>query len=193
MSTEKGEATQLFSRRSRQRGTPPSAWFSWNARIFGPRVRVLDIACGAGRHTLPAAELGADVVAADSNGEAISTLEREAARRKLAIKCLHLDLKTSDIAPESFDVVMMFNYLDRKRFADFRNAVRPGGYFLAETFLEGQKEQGWGPQSDDHLLKNGELLDLVVPFDVFLSREVLEMVDGRPASVASVLAQRPPK
>ncbi len=154
---------------------------------------MLDIACGAGRHSLLAAELGAEVVAADSDGEAISILEKEAARRKLAIKCLHLDLASSDITPESFDVVMMFNYLDRARFAEFRNAVRPGGYFLAETFLEGQKEQGWGPKSDDHLLKYGELLDLVAPFDVVLSREVLEMVDGRPASVASVLAQRPPK
>jgi cyclopropane fatty-acyl-phospholipid synthase-like methyltransferase len=149
------------------------------------------MACGWGRHALPAAEHGSDVVAVDSDGEAIRLLEREAERRQLPVKCLHVDLRTSEIASGAFDVVMVFDYLDRERMPDFLNAVRPGGYLLAETYLEGQQEMGWGPQSEDHLLKPGELLRLAEPFEVFLFREVLEMIDGRPAVVASILAQRP--
>jgi hypothetical protein len=99
-----------------------------------------------------------------------------------------MDLRTSQIAPASFDVVMLFGYLDRRRFADFRAAVRPGGYFLAETFLTAQRQQGWGPESDEHLLQPGELVRLVAPFEVVLSREVIEMIDGRPAAIASVFA-----
>jgi SAM-dependent methyltransferase len=185
-------STRLFSRRA-DRGLPPSAWFSWHARIFRPGIRVLDLASGAGRHALAAAECGADVVAADSDGEALQVLEREAQRRQLAVKCLHVDLHTSQIAPASFDVVMMFNYLDRERFPDVLRAVRPGGHLRAETFMVGQREHGWGPQSDDHLLKPGELLRLVHPFEVVLSREVVEVIDGRPASLASVLAISPAK
>jgi SAM-dependent methyltransferase len=187
VAAEKGASTRLFSRRS-ERGLPPSTWFAWHAELLGPGVRVLDLACGPGRHTLPAAERGADVVAVDSDGDSLAVLEREAQRRHLQVKCLHMDLRTSEIAPASFDVVMMFDYLDRARFPDFLNAVRPGGYFLAETFLVSQRQQGWGPQSDEHLLQPGELLRLVAPREVFLAREVIEMIDGRPAAVASVLA-----
>jgi SAM-dependent methyltransferase len=154
---------------------------------------VLDLASGPGRHALPAAERGADVVAVDADAESLAVLEREAQRRRLAIKCLHMDLRSSQIAAASFDVVLMFNYLDRERFPDFLQAVRPGGCLLAESFLVSQRQQGWGPESDEHLLQPGELLRLVSPFEVFLSREVIEMIDGRPAAVASVFALNPQK
>lgn len=184
---EKGEITPLFSRRN-ERGQPPSAWFTWHARLLGPGVRVLDLASGPGRHALLAAEHGAEVVAVDSDANSLAVLEREAQRRRLSVKCLHMDLRTSQIAPASFDVVLLFDYLDRERFPDFRAAVKPGGFLLAETFLAAQRQQGWGPESDDHLLQPGELVRLVAPFEIFLSREVIEMIDGRPAAIASVLA-----
>ena len=72
----------------------------------------------------------------------------------------------------------------------FREAVRPGGYLVCETFLEAQRAHGWGPTSDDHLLKPGELLQLVEPFEVILAREALDFVSGRPMAVASILALR---
>jgi SAM-dependent methyltransferase len=186
---DKEACTRLFSRRN-GRGQAPSTWFTWHADLFHPGVRVLDLASGPGRHALPAAERGAEVVAVDSDASALAILEREAQRRHAQVKCLHMDLRTSHIAPASFDVVMMFDYLDRSRFADFLHAVRPGGYFLAESFLAAQRQQGWGPESDEHLLQPGELVRLVAPFEVFLAREVIEMIDGRPAVVASVLAIR---
>jgi SAM-dependent methyltransferase len=187
VAAEKGAITPLFSRRN-ERGQPPSAWFTWHADILGPGVRVLDLASGPGRHALLAAEYGAEVVAVDSDGNSLAVLEREAQRRRLTVKCLHLDLRTSQIAPASFDVVLLFDYLDRQRFPDFRAAVKPGGYLVAETFLAAQRQQGWGPESDDHLLQPGELVRLVAPFEVILAREVIEMIDGRPAAIASVLA-----
>jgi cyclopropane fatty-acyl-phospholipid synthase-like methyltransferase len=160
----------------------------WHADLFAPGVRVLDFACGPGRHALLAAERGAEVVAVDADANSLAVLEREADRRKVSIKCLHMDLKTSKIAPASFDVVMMFDYLDRERFPDFCAAVKPGGCLLFESFLQAQLQQGWGPESDDDLLQPGELIHLVDPFEVFLAREVIEMIDGRPAAVASILA-----
>jgi tellurite methyltransferase len=185
------EGSTRLGRKKSDRGQAPSAWFSWHAGIFRPGMRVLDLACGAGRHALAAAERGVEVVAVDADADSLDLLEREAQRRQLAVKCLHMDLRTSEIAPAAFDVVMMFNYLDRDRFADFRRAVRPRGYLLAETFLVGQREHGWGPESDEHLLQPGELPRLVAPFEVLLAREVVEIIDGRPAALASVLAFKP--
>jgi len=68
--------------------------------------------------------------------------------------------------------------------------VAPGGRLMMETFLEAQRESGWGPTSDRHLLRPGELSRLVDPLTVVHGREVIETVDAeRWRAVASVVAQ----
>ncbi|MCH7474172.1 MAG: class I SAM-dependent methyltransferase [Gemmatimonadetes bacterium] len=151
---------------------------------------MLDIGCGKGRHSIAASQLGADVVAIDSNEEAMETGRLIAADKGLTVVWKCADLKTLPLPEASFDVVMGFNYLDRQRMEHFKRAVRPGGHFLYETFLEDQREFGWGPSSDDHLLKRGELIALVQPFEVLFAREVVEAVDSRSAAVSSVVALR---
>jgi SAM-dependent methyltransferase len=154
-------------------------------------VRVLDVASGSGRHALLAAAQGADVVAVDQAGDRMKALAKEAGRRGLPIQGVQADLTSWRFDAADFDVVMVFNYLDRDRMGDMLAAVRPGGHFLAETFLEAQRLQGWGPTQDAHLLKTGELSRLVAGYELILSREVIEMIDGRPAALSSVLARRP--
>ena len=166
----------------------PSAWFTWHAALIRPQSRVLDVACGRGRHAIAAASLGAAVTAVDADHERIAAARRVA--RSLPIEWVHADLRTYQLPPGSFDVVMVFNYLDRSRMPELREAVRPGGHLLCETFLEWQREHGWGPTSDDHLLKPGELVRLVEPLEIILAREALDFVGGRPMAVASVLARR---
>jgi SAM-dependent methyltransferase len=166
----------------------PSTWFTWHAGVIGPHSRVLDVACGTGRHTVPAAQRGATVVAVDSDAERLATGRK--AGRSLAIEWICADLKTFPLPARSFDVVLIFNYLDRSRMREFLEAVKPGGHLLTETFLEAQREHGWGPTSAEHLLKCGELLELVAPFEVVLAREALEFVGGHPMAVASMLARR---
>lgn len=151
---------------------------------------MLDIACGAGRHAIAASELGADVVAVDSNNDAMDAGRAIAAKKGLAITWKCADLQTLALPEKAFDIVMAFNYLDRKRMDDFKRALRPGGHFLYETFLEGQHQFGWGPSSDEHILKRGELLALVRPFEILFAREVIEAVDSRSAAISSVLATR---
>ncbi len=69
--------------------------------------------------------------------------------------------------------------------------VAPGGVLIMETFLTSQREFGWGPTSDDHLLRPGELGGLTAPLRVLHGREVLEPVDAeRWRAVASVVASR---
>jgi hypothetical protein len=70
--------------------------------------------------------------------------------------------------------------------------VGPGGVLIMETFLEAQLELGWGPSDPAHLLRPGELSQLVRPLEVVHGREVLEPVDAeRWRAVASVVARRP--
>ena len=88
-------------------------------------------------------------------------------------------------------MVLQFGYLDRIRLPEFLAAVKRGGYFEAETFLEKQRELGWGPTADEHLLKPGELWSIAGDFEIVLAREVYETLDGRTKAIASILARRP--
>jgi hypothetical protein len=100
------------------------------------------------------------------------------------------DLQHCPIPGRAFDLVMIFNYLDRGRTAEFADALKADGYLMAETFLDAQRQLGWGPQSAEHLLGPCELPTLFGSLETILYREALEVSDGRPAAVGSVLALR---
>ena len=169
----------------------PSSWFAWHAHRIRPGSRVLDLACGSGRHAIAAAELGGKVTAVDRDGETLAAGRREAKARSREIAFVEADLEGEWPALGTFDLVMMFNYRDRQRMPRVVEAVAPGGFLLLETFLEAQRAFGWGPQNEAHLLRSGELAKLVAPLTVLHGREVVEAVDNaRWSAVASVLAQR---
>jgi 2-polyprenyl-3-methyl-5-hydroxy-6-metoxy-1,4-benzoquinol methylase len=170
----------------------PSDWFTWHARRLHPGSRVLDLACGTGRHALAAAALGARVVAVDRDPARLEVAQHEARIRGVEVDWRELDLEATWPDLGQFDAVMVFNYLDRARMPQIVEMVGPHGLLMYETFLESQREFGWGPTQDAHLLRSGELFQLVKPLVVLHGREVIEPVDSsRWMALASVLAQRP--
>ncbi len=169
----------------------PSSWFAWHAHRIKAGSRVLDLACGSGRHALAAAALGARVTAIDNDPAALELGRKEAKARQLEVTWMQHDLEGEWPALQGFDAVLVFNYLDRQRMAAILAAVAPQGLLIMETFLEAQKAFGWGPSNDKHLLRSGELNLLVTPLVVIHGREVVEAVDNaRWSAIASVLAQR---
>ncbi|PYP43218.1 MAG: SAM-dependent methyltransferase [Gemmatimonadetes bacterium] len=169
----------------------PSSWFAWHAHRIQVGSRVLDLACGTGRHALAAAALGAKVTAVDKDAASLEIARKEARSRGVDVNFIQADLEAQWPDLGQFDVVLVFNYLDRKRFPRIVELLAPGGVLLLETFLESQRAFGWGPESDEHLLRSGELPKLVAPLTVLHGREVVEAVDNaRWSAMASVLAQR---
>ncbi|MBM4187105.1 MAG: class I SAM-dependent methyltransferase [Gemmatimonadetes bacterium] len=169
----------------------PSYWFTSHASLIGPGRRVLDLACGAGRHAIAAALLGAEVVAVDRDPSRLSEGQTEAKRRRADLGWVEADLERTWPDFGQFDVVLLFNYLDRQRMPLVAGLVKPGGVLLFETFLEIQRQLGWGPQQPAHLLKFGEIAGLVAPLTVRFGREAFEPADNAQwAAVASVVAQR---
>lgn len=154
-------------------------------------MTVLDLACGEGRHALKAAQWGATVTAVDCEETKLETGREAASRLGVTVDFRSADLE--GVWPEfgSFDVVMLFNYLDRDRMAEVLGLVGPGGLLFMETYLEWQRALGWGPTKDAHLLAPGELAALAAPLEILHGREVFEPVDANKVrAVASIVAQK---
>ena len=151
----------------------------------------MDVACGSGRHALAAAARGAKVVAVDRDPDRLALGRQAAVQREHSIEWIQADLEKAWPDLGTFDLVLVFNYLDRPRTPMITGRVAPGGYLVMETFLEAQKHLGWGPQSESHLLRYGELSSLVAPLEVVYGREAFEPADNNQwAALGSVLALR---
>ncbi len=167
----------------------PSLWLLDNADLLPRGGRVLDVACGRGRHALLLAGAGFSMRAVDRDAGAIERLADVAARLGFAIDAAVVDLETDpppSLGAGAFDVVLVFNYLHRPLMPMLREAVAPGGLLFYETFTVKQAERGH-PSNPAFLLKDDELRALVAPFDVVRARE--GAFGGR--HIASVVAMRP--
>ena len=166
----------------------PSPWLIDNADLLPRGGKVLDVACGRGRHALLMASAGFDVRAIDRNPEAIEFLKTAAERMGLSLDAAIVDLETES-PPDlqgTFDAVLVFNYLHRPLMPALRDAVAPGGRMFYETFTTRQAERGH-PKNPDFLLRDGELAELVAPLTIVRARE--GEFDGR--FVGSIVAERP--
>ena len=166
----------------------PAAWLIDNQDLWPSRGRVLDVACGKGRHALPMAQAGLQVHAIDANPDAIAALRSEAERRGLQIQAAVVDLETDpppDLGVSLYDMIIVFNYLHRPLLPAIRAAIKPGGRIFYETFTVRQAERG-RPSNPAFLLQDGELERAMAGFAILKSRA--GDFDGR--WVASVVAER---
>ncbi len=163
----------------------PAAWLIENADLLPRGGKVLDVACGRGRHALLLSSAGFDVHAIDRDPDAIAFLQATAERLRLSLTCEVVDLETDLPAalPGPCDAVLVFNYLHRPLMPVLAAALAPGGRLFYETFTVQQAERGH-PKNPDFLLAAGELSRLMAPLKVLRSRE--GEFDGR--WVASVVA-----
>lgn len=166
----------------------PSPWLIENADLFVRGGRILDVACGRGRHAVLMASAGFDVHAIDRNPEAIAFVGDTANRLGLKLSAEVIDLETEPppaLPSAAYGAVLVFNYLHRPLMPAIRAAVRPGGRIFYETFTTRQAERGH-PRNPAFLLRDGELEELMAPFTILRARA--GDIDGR--WIASVVAER---
>jgi 2-polyprenyl-3-methyl-5-hydroxy-6-metoxy-1,4-benzoquinol methylase len=168
-----------------------SSWFEWHAHRITRGMRVLDLACGSGRHAVAAARLGATVTALDRDPARLDLARRAATDAHVRVDWREADLERDWPDVGVFEAVLLFNYLDRPRLPRVLDLVAPGGILLMETFRTAQRAEGWGPTRNEHLLLPGELRRLIAPLEVLHGREAIEpTADGRWRHVASICAAR---
>ena len=150
----------------------PSSWLVQNADVLPRRGKAIDVACGAGRHALLLSAAGLSVRAVDRDAESIAELKASARRLGFRVEAEVKDLETghADLGEETYDVVLVVNYLHRPLFPVLARALRRGGWLIYETYTTAQAERGH-PRNPDFLLEPGELPRLVAPLEVVRQRE----------------------
>ncbi len=137
--------------------------------------RVLDLACGMGRHSLLASVLGYEVLAVDRDAD---FAERAAGFPE--IEFLQADLETGawPLGNEKFAGIIVANYLHRPLFPQLLESLSPGGVLIYQTFTAPQAKMFGKPANPAHWLYPGELLKLVSPLSVAAFEEGRD-VSGR--------------
>ena len=137
----------------------PSAWVERFAHLVPAGARVLDLACGPGRHARFFAARGCQVDAVDRDpncGQALAGV--------LRVRFLAADLEERRWPYDGrlFDAIIVTNYLHRPLFPRLLSALARGGVLLYETFAAGNERYG-KPSNPDFLLLDRELLERCAP------------------------------
>ena len=163
-----------------------------------PPGRVLDLACGTGRHALYLAKQGYEVVGLDRNTEALAALSKAAQERHLPnVKGWELDLEVdSENSPSlgnnEFSGVLVFNYLYRPIFPSILKALKPEGILIYETFLIDNHHQYQHPRRKEFCLEHNELLRLATGMRVLHYEEGQhpDPIGTSPPYTARLVAQK---
>ncbi len=132
--------------------TPTQMWLANEGlRRAGlqPGDRFLDVAAGSGALSIPAARLGARVVAADQSSVMLELLKQRAGREGFDIEARVMDGHALDLVDDAFDMagsqfgVMLFPDMPRG-IREMTRVVRPGGRVLMIAYGDPHKIEFFG-------------------------------------------------
>jgi SAM-dependent methyltransferase len=158
----------------------PSPWVVRFAARLAPGARVLDIACGHGRHARHLAGRGCHVTAVDVDATCATSLADIA-----GVEFQQADLESEPwpFTEWSYDAVIVVHYLHRPLLPRLAATLAPGGLLIYETFARGNEQFG-RPRNPDFLLRPRELID------AFSDLRVLAFEDGYVAEPQPAMIQR---
>lgn len=161
-----------------------SPWVLRYGALVADGSRVLDVACGYGRHSRWFAARACDVVAVDRDAALVDPLSAVA-----RITCVTADLEAGPwpFEDEKFDAIVVTNYLHRALFPHLLRSLADDGVLLYETFARGNEAYG-KPSNPDFLLADGELLSLVGGALIVVAFEQGRIDGARPAVVQRLAA-----
>ena len=132
--------------------------------------KALDLASGLGANALFLAQNNLDAYAWDISSIAIDKLKEISNSLKLDINTEARDVVTSPPERNSFDVIVVSHFLERKIMTDIIAALRKNGLLFYQTFTVA-RVQDIGPSSEKYRLGKNELLDLCKDLDTIVYRD----------------------
>ena len=113
----------------------------------------LDVACGAGKNSIYLAKSGFHVHSLDISEVALETLDNRSIKN---ISTELIDLDEYKTVKETYDFIVMTNFLDRNIIPKLALALKKDGILFIETYMH-HKDNEKPPSNPDFLLKKDEL------------------------------------
>jgi tellurite methyltransferase len=165
-------------------GEKPISFLTDNIHIL-PKGKALDVAMGEGRNGVYLATHGFDVTGLDISEKGLEKAHALAAKNNVTIHTKVVDLENIQFEPNSYDLILCTYYMDRGLYKKFRDALKPGGMLLIETYnIDYLKYRRFNAK---WALNTNELLEL------FKGMRILRYQDYDDAREAysSIIAQKP--
>ena len=152
----------------------------------------LDIACGAGRDMVYLALNGWQMTGVDYLQGSLDRACQLAQQHQVQVTTTWMDLETNmnpfhGYADESFDLICIMRYLHRPLYPHLQRLLKPNGFFIQQTFMQGCEKFG-SPKNPNFLLRYNELASIFSGNNILLD-DIVQLDDGRP--VSAFIARRP--
>ena len=151
----------------------------------------LDIAAGAGRHTLALAAHGLDVDAVDISWQGLKLAQQQVKTAGAIdqVQFIVADVERVWLPHRTYDVISVTYFLCRELFPLIKNRLRPGGWLLYETFTTAQlcKPYHRGSKRERFYLQPNELVEAFSDFSIVFYDEG----DHQNKATSQLLARKP--
>jgi SAM-dependent methyltransferase len=155
--------------------------------------RVLDYACGFGRHALYLQGVGHTVLALDRDLISLQGLQNNLDVGKpfpMELRCIDLEQEKYALEDENelFAGIIVTNYLYRPHLSRLFDQLMIGGVLIYETFAMGNERYG-KPSNPNFLLRENELLDIAMSKNFHIvAFEQLNVTLPKPAVIQRICA-----
>ena len=164
-------------------GEKPIPFLTENIDIL-TKGKALDVAMGEGRNGVYLATKGFDVTGLDISEKGLEKAHALAAKNNVTIKTKVVDLENIQFEPNSYDLIICTYYMDRALYKKFRDALKPGGMLLIETYnIDYLKYRRFNAK---WALNTNELLDLFKGMRILRYRDY----DDAREAYSSIIAQK---
>ena len=148
----------------------PVEWLKDHAGLLCGKGSALDIASGEGRNAIFAAEKGFQTLAIDVSAVGLNKARFLAKEKGVTIETRAADLDNWKFEQNAFDLVLCFNFLDRRIFPGIRSTLKLGGLIFYETFTVDYLK--YSNFKKKWVLRHNELLEVFSEFRILRYREI---------------------
>ena len=153
------------------KGPPsPSEVLYFNQHLLPMKGNALDLACGYGSNAICLAMNGLKVSAWDISKIALEKLSLRSKEFDFIINCEIRDVLQQPPEPDTFDIIVISKFLDRKLIKHIRHAIKPNGLIFYQTFIKDRIIKS-GPENPNYQLNENELLDFFEDWKLIFYRE----------------------
>lgn len=161
-------------------GKSPVQFLAENYQYIPYEGTVLDMGMGEGRNAVFLAQKGYKVTGVDISSVAVKKAYLLAQEFGVKIKGVVASLEDYKIAPNSFDAIICFYYVDRSLVEKMKSWLKPGGILIYEAYTIREKTRKKKEHlADNEYLKEQELLKLFPGMRVLKYEEPLHEKEFR--------------